>query len=670
MSIQLAAALAMARRGFKVFPLRAWGKRPAINAFQHAATCDENTIRAWWNVEPRYNVGILTTGLVVVDIDVKNGKDGINAYITHGGHFDTFVVKTPTGGYHCYFNGPISKLAAGVFSGVDIRAYNGYVVGPGSIVDAKLSGEDNIKVTGEYVIDHDNGGNAEDLSWVPLSIESKLEKPGVRARIDFSVEIDTITAILNATEWLKAAEPAIEGMGGDNRTYETAAKLVRDFALSPETAFQLLWQNWNERCIPPWPEYQLWHKVENAVAYGKGPLGAARPEAYFSNVQLVTVPQLVPATQEQGILITDDPLNAMKIGDRPWLIERLMLKEDVTVLAGHGSAGKSIFTLTAICHFACGKNFDPYKLKDKRPLRFLIYNAEDGLEEQSRRMLAICYAFNLDYELVQSNIKILDKAKNELTLAKTISNTPIQNDDLITSIIKTALHKNVDVIVFDPLVNLHTCNENDNGQMRFVMSILNRIACETRTSVFITHHTTKGSTKESKGDPDTIRGASAIINSARISLMISSITDEDRTELNITEEDHNSYARIDDAKANMYMKTGKASMYIQWKSTKMLLTNDYVGVPSPFSYKDKTLKQRQDMATIIIDELLMMGKGSMTVTDAARVVARENNLYAKMSEPTLRRRIQTWFKTPVKVEGRAEHIVLKKEGELWVLQLG
>jgi RecA-family ATPase len=667
MSMQLDAALAMAKRGFRVFPLRVYGKRPAISAFQNAATCDENIIRAWWNHEPRYNVGVLTTDLVVVDIDVKYVKDAVNEYLTHGGHFDTLVVKTPTGGYHCYFSGPISKLAAGIFPGVDIRAYNGYVVGPGSVVDANLSGEDNIKATGEYVIEHDNGVGAEYLPWVPLGLECKLEKPGVRVRLDFSVELDTTTAISNATEWLKAAEPAIEGMGGDNRTYETAAKLVRDFALSPETAFQLLWQNWNDHCIPPWPEHELWHKVENAVAYGKGPLGAARPEAYFGSVQLVPVPQLVPATQEQDDLIpTDDLLDIMNVGVRPWLIERLMLMEDVTVLAGTGSAGKSIFILTAICHFASGQDFGPYKLKEKRPLRFLIYNAEDSLKEQSRRVIAICYEFKLNYELVQSNVKIINKAKHELTLARTVINTPIAEDNVINGIIKTAKHKKIDAIVFDPMVNLHNCNENDNGQMRFVMSIFNKIASETETAVFVLHHTTKGSSKEIKGDPDIIRGASAIINSARISLMVSSVTDEDRREMNIGADEHHAYFRIDDAKTNIYLKSKKATMYLMLHSVK-IATGDIVGIPKLFSAKDKMVKRKQDLAIIIITELRKRCKSSMPLKDAIEVLQQEDELCSKEKDITLRRHINKWFKEPVEVND--ERVVAKKEGELWTLWL-
>ena len=665
---QLDAALAMAKRGFRVFPLRVYGKRPAISAFQNAATCDENIIRAWWNDNPKYNIGILTTGLVVVDIDVKYVKDAVDEYTKNGGHFDTFVVKTPTGGYHCYFNGPDAKLAAGVFPGVDLRAYNGYVVGPGSTVDAALSGEDNIKATGTYVIAHDIGGDIGDLPWVPEGIERKLEKPGVRIRIDFSVELDTTTAILNATEWLKSADPAIEGMGGDNRTYETAAKLVRDFALSPETAFQLLWQNWNDYCIPPWPEHELWHKVENAVAYGKGPLGAARPEAYFGSVQLVPVPQLVPAIQEQDDVYMGNLMMAKDIRSRQWLVERLLLKRDITVLGGSGGAGKSIFILTVICHLACGKDFGVYKSKEKRPLRFMIYNAEDDREEQARRILAICFAFNLDYELVRSNIAAMGNAKTELLLARIITQTPMQDEKEINTIVENAKRVKADILIFDPLVNLHTCNENDNSQMRFVMSIFRRIAVETDTAVFLVHHANKGNAKENKGDPDAMRGATAIVNSARISLMISSVTDADRKEMNIGDEERYIYVRIDNAKTNIYLKTGGAIMYLMLQSIR-LPTGDDMGVPVPVAAKIKTAVQRQTLAVIIVAEIRKRGKGYILLSDAAEAVQLEIEFYSKMDKDKLRRDMQKWFEKPVKVDGSDDHIVCVHDNKRLILEL-
>src|SRR6266542_3708971 len=99
MSVQphdkLAAALALAAKGFHVFPC--WwidssgccacgkpdcsaGKHPMTNNGLKDATCDPDIIRGWWEKCPEANIAIRTgtpSGIFVVDLD---GEDGIAAW--------------------------------------------------------------------------------------------------------------------------------------------------------------------------------------------------------------------------------------------------------------------------------------------------------------------------------------------------------------------------------------------------------------------------------------------------------------------------------------------------------------------------------------------------------------------------------------------------------------
>lgn len=90
------------------------------------------------------NVGVRTgtsAGLVVVDIDRKDGRDGLAALREKfGAELDalfpsTFSVQTPTGGLHWYYesDAPITNSASLVAHGVDVRGEGGYVVGPRSM---------------------------------------------------------------------------------------------------------------------------------------------------------------------------------------------------------------------------------------------------------------------------------------------------------------------------------------------------------------------------------------------------------------------------------------------------------------------------------------------------------------------------------------------------------
>jgi hypothetical protein len=140
-------ALKLAELGFYVFPLIPEGKTPAIKGFTEAATRDPSQIKIWWG-NKKHNVGIITTkfgdgkALLVVDVDNKNGKDGDGEIVkleSEGKDFPkTLTQVTPTGGKHLiYVVDQAVKQGANVLAeGLDIRSHGGYIVGPGSVVEA------------------------------------------------------------------------------------------------------------------------------------------------------------------------------------------------------------------------------------------------------------------------------------------------------------------------------------------------------------------------------------------------------------------------------------------------------------------------------------------------------------------------------------------------------
>lgn len=69
--------------------------------------------------------------------------------------------------------------------------------------------------------------------------------------------------------------PAIEGQGGDRRTFSACAALVHGYALTQAEAWPLLLE-WNAACEPPWDEDELRTKLDNAGNYGAGPRGGER----------------------------------------------------------------------------------------------------------------------------------------------------------------------------------------------------------------------------------------------------------------------------------------------------------------------------------------------------------------------------------------------------------
>lgn len=136
-------ALEYASWGWAVFPLKPHDKAPDGDLAPHGfknATTDAKQIRAWWRKRPQANIGIATgktSGLVVVDIDPRNGAD--LAAFWRAADLDSVqlgTVITGTDGRHLYFRYPAGVTVASrahFVEGIDLKADGGYVVAPPSV---------------------------------------------------------------------------------------------------------------------------------------------------------------------------------------------------------------------------------------------------------------------------------------------------------------------------------------------------------------------------------------------------------------------------------------------------------------------------------------------------------------------------------------------------------
>ena len=148
MSAVLQSALEFAGRGYNVFPTNQ--KRPVLENWPKLSTNNPSQIENWFTNSFKWVDGFGVCPkktCVVIDVDVKDGKDGINSlkYLIEnfGLSKDTLIVKTKSGGLHLYYKYPQlhdefyiksianwSLLNGHLLDGIDIRGDKGQVIGP------------------------------------------------------------------------------------------------------------------------------------------------------------------------------------------------------------------------------------------------------------------------------------------------------------------------------------------------------------------------------------------------------------------------------------------------------------------------------------------------------------------------------------------------------------
>lgn len=135
----LAEALKLAQAGVPVFPV-SQDRKPLVK-WKEAATDDMAQVRRWWgrwpDAMPAMPTGAMS-GISVLDVDMKNGKDGFAALRSLGLDPDTLTrvrVQTPSGGGHIYFRRRkgLTNSASRLAPGLDVRGEGGSVHALGAV---------------------------------------------------------------------------------------------------------------------------------------------------------------------------------------------------------------------------------------------------------------------------------------------------------------------------------------------------------------------------------------------------------------------------------------------------------------------------------------------------------------------------------------------------------
>lgn len=475
----LSHALAWAARGFKLIPLKPNTKLPAHKErWQDKATSDPAVIRRWYSEGHQWNYGVVADGFLIVDLDAKEGRPGLESWRAIGGEFDTLCVRTPTGGLHLYYaSHATASTASKLGDGIDTRGHRAsFVVGPGSVIDGTA-----------YAV-HDD----KPIAPAPEFLLSRLNLPRDRAEnaAEPVIDLDLPVALEHAARYLAEAPEAVDGAGGDQTAFNVACG-VRDLGVSEDVALDLMLEHWNDRCSPPWEAEELAVKVRNAYAYGQNRpgqrLAALEPSLWFdvlpANENAEGVGRTDTLRRKLVLLDSDEAADSALDGMAAPLVKGLLDQGAMTVLYGDSNVGKTFVAMDLGWHIAQGRPYSGLKVSGG----LVLYVAAEGGLAAKRRVRAL----REKYGAAGGRFKLLVSPVN-------LRNPDADLGPLLELI--AGLDERPVLIVIDTLSRaMAGGDENSSVDMGALVRAFDAIRAATLAHLLVVHHTGKDAAKGARG---------------------------------------------------------------------------------------------------------------------------------------------------------------------------
>lgn len=268
------------------------GNRAAPKGWEKATQSIDNI------VEPRFTEYVKALGkdigvvipkwFIVIDVDPDSFEEEDNPFQRLSSEFKleglidkTLTVRTPSRGMHIYLRLTPEQIERGsnnlfnskVYKGVEILRIGKRVSLPMSIRRMP----DGSKEVYKYV-----GGSISALATCPDDLFNHFYRvPSSADRGYEASEADLKKFRLLA----RNREPAIEGQGGDTATYSLACRGF-DMGLDQYQIYEVMSEEFNPRCQPPWRADELMSKVVNAREYNQNTAGQDSSFALFGNLKL------------------------------------------------------------------------------------------------------------------------------------------------------------------------------------------------------------------------------------------------------------------------------------------------------------------------------------------------------------------------------------------------
>lgn len=600
--------------GLPLFPLQANSKRPrpGDSAFWRLASPDPAKIPAGCNA------GVPAGGgLIVLDLDVAKGKDGLRTLAAlqalHDGLPPTYTVATPSGGRHLYFRDPLGRdFGQGtdrLGPGIDVRADpHGYVVAAGSQIDGRR-----YEIASDVPI-------ADAPAWL---LERLAESaPRARGRADQTplVELDSEEGIALAVEWLVNEAPeAIEGAGGDDTTAKIIAPHLKDFGLSPEMAVELALEHWNPaKAIPPWEPDELEEKIHSgyrsATAHPPGIAIARQAHHEFEPLPPEEIARIEGQTKPAAAAGPARPAAAGAFKsfapfteDDEAAIPRLEFvygdhyaRGFVTQTTAPPKVGKSLLTLAELVDAASGRGL--LTGRPRPPRRALYINFEDNMDALRSRRAAIRTLYDIPPGEIDGRLGLVSGVDDPGFCL--VDSDGAINDRAFGHLESEIARHCYDIVVFDPLQDASRADES-NEVFRLLGSRLRETASKLNVAIGIVHHTRKTAPGQNSMTMDDSRGGSALRGSCRFNRLLAPMTKPEAGEARAKDprvQDHRYFFRIGQIEGNMAPPSSELNRWFE-KVSVQIANEARVGAVRRWTWPESLEGVTDEMAVAVREAL-------------------------------------------------------------------
>ncbi len=261
---------------------------------------------------------------------------------------------------------------------------------------------------------------------------------------------------------------------------------------------------------------------------------------------------------------------------RRWLFGHWLLRGEVTTVIAPGGVGKTSLTNVIALALASGRDLLNIGLYEGAQ-GVWIYNIEDDLTELERQITAGTLHHNIFQAECADRLHLNSGLTDEppLCIAHEIRGDLVIAEPIMEALRKQIELRRVSTLIVDPFVSSHAVDENANSLIDKIAKRWKKLAHDTNIAIVLVHHTRKSGSREI-GVEDS-RGGKALIDAARIALVLNRMSDDEAEAFGITDsQERKLLFRVDSGKSSR--APPDAAVWIKLQSQS--LNNGREGKPS------------------------------------------------------------------------------------------